>query len=48
MATTERGTLWGNRGALLDARGELAHYARGEAWVCCLLEFRGWQRVQWQ
>jgi hypothetical protein len=47
-AVSARGTLWGNRGALLDDRGELARHARGRGWVCCLLEFHGRQRDQWR
>lgn len=48
VATPERGTCWGNRGALLDARGELARHSRGRAWVVCVLELRGRHRTQWQ
>lgn len=43
-----RGMFWGNRGALLDARGELARYCNGSMWLICVLEFKGRKRVQWQ
>lgn len=48
VATTDRGLLWGNRGALLDRDGSLVRHSRGRGWVVCLLEFRGRRRVQWQ
>lgn len=47
-ATAARGSMWGNRGALLGADGELARHSRGRGWVCCLLEFRGRRREQWR
>lgn len=47
-AVSARGTLWGNRGALLDGRGELGRHSRGRGWVCCVLEFHGRQRDQWR
>ena len=40
--------MWGNRGALLDAEGELARHSRGRGWVCCVLEFHGRHRDQWR
>ena len=47
-AVSARGTLWGNRGALLDDRGTLARHARGRGWVCCVLDFHGRHRDQWR
>jgi len=47
-AVAARGTLWGNRGALLDDDGHLARHARGRGWVCCVLEFHGRHRDQWR
>lgn len=44
VAAGERGTLWGNRGALLDSRGNLARYSRGRAWISCVLEYKGRRR----
>jgi hypothetical protein len=43
-----RGLFWGNRGALLGAGGEPTRRPTTKAWVCCVLEFKGWRRVQWQ
>jgi hypothetical protein len=48
VAVAERGLFWGNRGALLDAHGNLARYSRGQAWIICLLEFKGRRRHQWR
>lgn len=47
-AVAARGTMWGNRGALLDGHGELARHSRGRGWVCCVLEFHGRHRDQWR
>jgi hypothetical protein len=47
-AVAERGGFWGNRGALLDARGEPARHHRGRLWIVCVLEFHGRHRTQWQ
>lgn len=47
-AVADRGLFWGNRGALLDARGRLARHHRGRLWICCVLEFHGRHRTQWQ
>ena len=48
ISVADRGMFWGNRGPLLNSRGELARYSRGNAWVTCLLEFKGRKRQQWQ
>lgn len=45
---TDRGLFWGNRGQLLDSKGNLARYSRGRLWIICVLEFKGRRRVQWQ
>ncbi|HEY0240396.1 MAG TPA: hypothetical protein VGC37_17325 [Friedmanniella sp.] len=47
-AVSARGLMWGNRGALLGADGELARHSRGRGWVCCVLEFHGRHRDQWR
>ena len=47
-AVAARGTLWGNRGALLDEQGSVVRHSRGRGWVCCVLEFRGRHREQWR
>ncbi len=47
IAVPDRGTFWGNRGALLDREGRLARYSRGQAWVICVLSFKGRRRQQW-
>jgi hypothetical protein len=48
VAVPDRGMFWGNRGQLLDARGELARFSRGRLWLICVLEFKGRRRTQWQ
>jgi hypothetical protein len=47
-AVASRGLLWGNRGPLLDERGELARHSRGRGWVCCRLDFHDRHREQWR
>jgi hypothetical protein len=47
VAVADRGLFWGNRGALLGVDGNLARYARGKAWIICLLEFKGRRRQLW-
>src|SRR6201993_4325710 len=47
IAVPDRGTFWGNRGALLDREGRLARYSRGQAWAICVLSFKGRRRQQW-
>jgi hypothetical protein len=47
-AVPDRGLFWGNRGQLLNGKGELARYSRGHLWLICVLEFKGRHRVQWQ
>jgi hypothetical protein len=48
LAVPDRGLFWGNRGPLLDREGRLARYARGRAWVICVLSFKGRRRQQWR
>jgi hypothetical protein len=48
LAVPDRGLFWGNRGPLLDREGRLARYARGRAWVICVLSFKGRRRPQWR
>ena len=47
IAVPDRGMFWGNRGPLLDREGRLARYSRGQAWVICVLSFKGRRRQQW-
>ena len=48
VADPARGTLWGNRGSLLGAAGEPTRRPATRAWVCCVLQFKGRRRIQWQ
>src|ERR1700735_727082 len=48
IAVPDRGLFWGNRGALLDRRGEIARHSRGRAWLICVLSVKGRRRRQWQ
>jgi hypothetical protein len=47
VAVPDRGMFWGNRGVLVDDRGELARYSRGKAWMICVLSYKGIRRQQW-
>jgi hypothetical protein len=47
-AVADRGLFWGNRGRLLNARGELARHSQGRNWLICQLEFKGRRRTQWR
>ncbi len=47
IAVPDRGMFWGNRGVLVDGQGRLARYSRGQAWVTCVLSFKGRRRQQW-
>src|SRR5688572_26524824 len=47
-AVPERGLFTGNRGCLVDDRGNLARHHRGPLWIICLLEYRGWRHpLEW-
>jgi hypothetical protein len=39
-----RGTVYGNRGCLHDAHGEIVRPFQGKRWIACRLEFKGWHR----
>ena len=47
IAVADRGMFWGNRGPLLDRDGRLVRYATGQAWLICVLEFKGRRRQLW-
>jgi hypothetical protein len=40
-AVRERGLFTGNRGCLVDARGEVVRHHRGSLWITCRTSFRG-------
>lgn len=44
-ATPERGMFMGNRGCLVDARGELVRAWQVERWITCVTAFRGRRRT---
>jgi hypothetical protein len=44
VATSARGLVYGNRGCLHDAAGQIRRRSAGKRWIACRLEFRGWQR----
>jgi hypothetical protein len=44
IATPERGLVYGNRGCLHDADGNIRNRYAVKRWIACQLEFRGWQR----
>jgi hypothetical protein len=39
-----RGLVYGNRGCLHDARGEIRRAYATRRWIACRLEFKGWHR----
>lgn len=45
IATPERGLVYGNRGCLHDAGGELRRPSTGRRWIACRLQFRGPRRA---
>ncbi len=45
IATTERGTLMGNRGVLHDAEGSIKRPWQVKRWIACVLEFNGRKRA---
>lgn len=46
IATPARGLFMGNRGKLLNSRGELARTHQGKRWITCLLDFKDrWRPV---
>ncbi|MFN8224324.1 MAG: hypothetical protein U0R50_13880 [Gaiellales bacterium] len=44
IATPARGGVYGNRGCLHDAAGEIRRRWNGRRWIACRLEFKGWHR----
>jgi hypothetical protein len=44
IAHPARGLLYGNRGCLHDAAGNVRRHHATRRWIACRLEFRGWQR----
>ena len=44
VAVSARGTLMGNRGCLHDDAGNIVRQSARDAWVTCLLSFKGRQR----
>ena len=44
VADPARGSLFGNRGCLHDASGEIRRFHRGERWIYCRLQFKGRHR----
>ena len=45
VADPARGLVYGNRGCLHDATGEIRRRYAGKRWIACRLEFRGWKRT---
>lgn len=41
-AVPDRGLFTGNRGCLVDDRGEVARHHRGDLWITCLTAYRDW------
>ena len=44
VAAPARGLVYGNRGCLHDATGEIRRRFAGRRWIACRLRFRGWHR----
>ena len=44
VADPARGLVYGNRGCLHDAAGQIRRRYAGRRWIACRLRFRGWQR----
>jgi hypothetical protein len=38
-----RGLLTGNRGCLVDGKGEIVRHHRGRLWITCVTSFRDWR-----
>ena len=46
IATAERGLVYGNRGCLHDAAGNIRRLQATRRWIACRLEFKGWHRAK--
>ena len=46
VADPARGLVYGNRGCLHDADGEIRRRYAVKRWIGCRLEFRGWKRTR--
>jgi hypothetical protein len=46
IAEPARGLVYGNRGCLHDADGNIRRRFDGKRWIACRLEFKGWQRTR--
>ncbi len=44
VADPARGLVYGNRGCLHDATGQIRRRYNGKRWIACRLQFRGWLR----
>ena len=44
IAHPARGLVYGNRGCLHDATGQIRRRYAGKRWIACRLEFQGWRR----
>jgi len=44
IADPARGLVYGNRGCLHDADGQIRRRYNGKRWIACRLAFRGWLR----
>jgi hypothetical protein len=42
-AVPSRGLFTGNRGCLVDEKGEMVSHHRGSLWIVCRTSFRGWR-----
>jgi hypothetical protein len=45
VATPERGTMFGNRGILHDAKKQIVRVSQVRRWICCVLSFKGIRRT---
>ena len=45
VADPARGLVYGNRGCLHDAGGQIRRRYAGRRWIACRLRFRGWHRT---
>lgn len=43
-AVPSRGIFTGNRGCLVDDRGEIVRHHLGDLWIICLTSYRGWKK----